>query len=244
MMLQIGRALPGTDVAGDPASLPASSDTPSSAGPESRLAALAEAHFGLTKLIDPAKPGALLLLVEDRRANPFWNTFGAVPLVRWMQSIAVISLLLLLGISLSNKVNAVNMTKGLLNLYGLDLLCVEIFLVAAAAIGASLANLKRLDRYISACTYERRFDSSYWTRLVMGVMSGIILSQVVYGAIVGHEPDTANTLSEFGQPVLALLGGFSADLVHDVLSQLIAVIGNLLGGKPIRPLAPTERPPG
>ena len=211
--------------------------------PDTSMGALAEAHLGLTRLIAPAKPGAVLLLVEQRRGNPFWQTFGAVPLVRWMQAIAVLSLLVLLGVSLSSRVNSLNMTKGLLNLAGADLLCVEIFLVAAAAVGASLANLRRLDKYISACTYEQRFESSYWTRLVMGVISGIILSQVVYGALVGHDPETTSTLSEFGQPVLALLGGFSADLVHDILSQFISVFGNLFGGKGQRQ-PPVEKPPG
>ena len=234
LMAQIDRALPN-EGALEPA------------GSDSDMAALAVAHYGLTKLIAPAKPGSLLLLVEDRRGNPFWQTFGAVPLVRWMQAIAVLSLVLLLAISLSNRVNALNMTKGLLNLGGLDLLCVEIFLVAAAAVGASLANLRRLDKYISTCTYEQRFDSSYWTRLVMGVISGIILSQVVYAALVGSAPDAHNTLSSFGQPVLALLGGFSAELVHDILTQFISVFGSLLAGKTPRPPGydkPPDRPPG
>jgi hypothetical protein len=210
------------------AALPASENAESA---EDRITALAAAHLGLTKLLAPAKPGSILLLVEQRRDNKVLRTFGAVPLVRFMLAIAVLSLLTLLGISLSPHVNAVNMTKGLLNLFGSDLLCIEIFLVAAAAVGASLANLRRLDKYVSNCTYEQRFESSYWTRLVMGVISGVILSQVVYSAITGSNPDATSTLSSFGQPVLALLGGFSADLVHDILNQFISVFGNLLAGR-------------
>ena len=229
LMAQVDKALPAVE----PEAL---------ADAESQMTALATAHYGLTRLIAPAKPGSLLLLVEQRRGHPVWQTFGAVPLVRWMQTIAIFSLMLLLGISLSNRVNYVNMTKGLLNLDGLDLLCVEIFLVAASAVGASLANLRRLDRYISTCTYEMRFESSYWTRLVMGMISGIILSQVVYGALVGSTPNASNSLSAFGQPVLALLGGFSADLVHDILSQFITVFGNLLAGKAPKPPA-SDKPP-
>jgi hypothetical protein len=236
-------ALPGIASA-DP--MPANPDAP--APRCTRVTALAEAHLSLTKLIAPAKPGSILLLVEQRRGHLGWQTFGAVPLVRSMQAIAVISLLVLLGISLSDRVNAENMTKGLLNLYGLDLFCVEVFLVAAAAVGASLTNLRRLDRYIVSCTYEQRFDSSYWSRLVMGVISGIILSQVVYSALVGSQPDANSTLSAFGQPVLALLGGFSADLVHDILNQFISVFGNLLAGKgqrrPEPETPPLPRPPG
>jgi hypothetical protein len=231
-------ALPGIASA-DP--VPANPDAPTPRC--TRVTALAEAHLSLTKLIAPAKPGAILLLVEQRRGHLGWQTFGAVPLVRSMQAIAVVSLLVLLGISLSDRVNAENMTKGLLNLYGLDLFCVEVFLVAAAAVGASLTNLRRLDRYIVSCTYEQRFDSSYWSRLVMGVISGIILSQVVYSALVGSQPDANSTLSAFGQPVLPLLGGFSADLVHDILNQFISVFGNLLAGKGQRRPEPETPPP-
>jgi hypothetical protein len=162
------------------------------------------------------------------------HAFGPVPQVRWMLAVAVLALLLLLGTALSGDVNPENVSKGLLNLRGTPLVEVEIFLVAASAVGATLANLKRLNRYISDCNYDPRYDSSYWTRLVMGLISGVILSQVVFGALVGGDTGAANSpagnaLLGFGQPILAILGGFSADLVHDVLTHLIGVIGNTLG---------------
>jgi hypothetical protein len=151
-----------------------------------------------------------------------------------MLAVAVLSLLLLLGTALSGDVNPENVSKGLLNLQGAQLIVVEIFLVASSAVGATLANLKRLNRYISDCTYDPRYDSSYWTRLVMGLISGVILSQVVFGSLVsGDSAAGSGTLSSaldgFGQPILAILGGFSADLVHDILTHLINVIGNALG---------------
>ncbi|HEX4366690.1 MAG TPA: hypothetical protein VH023_07665, partial [Rhodopila sp.] len=105
---------------------------------------------------------------------------------------------------------------------------------SASAVGATLANLKQLNRYISDCNYDPRYDSSYWSRLVMGMISGVILSQVVFGSVIGSDPTAVATaggsaLAGFGQPILAILGGFSAELVHDVLSHLIGVIGNTLG---------------
>ena len=179
-----------------------------------------------------------MLLAEQRHCHPVLHAFGPVAQVRWMLAAAVLALLLLLGTALSGDVNPENVSKGLLNLQGMQLVVVETFLVAASAVGATLANLKRLNRYISDCNYDPRYDSSYWTRLVMGLISGVILSQVVFGAFVG--PDGAgasgaanapagSALLGFGQPILAILGGFSADLVHDVLTHLIGVIGNALG---------------
>jgi hypothetical protein len=125
------------------------------------------------------------------------------------------------------------MSKGLLNLSGFALLANEAFLIAAASVGAALANLKRLDRFVSVCTYDPRNDSSYWTRLVMGLISGTVLSQIIYGELTGHiggaTESEPNLLAAMGQPVLALLGGFSADLVHDLLTHFIGVISQAFG---------------
>jgi hypothetical protein len=199
--------------------------------PVVRLAAL---HLTLTKLIAPARGATLVLLTEQRRRHPLVQAFGPVPQVRWMLATAVLSLLLLLGAALSGDVNPENVSKGLLNLQGAQLVVVEIFLVAASAVGATLANLKRLNRYISDCNYDPRYDSSYWTRLVMGLISGVILSQVVFSALIGTDSAAASNpngsaLMGFGQPILAILGGFSAELVHDILTHLIKVIGDALG---------------
>ena len=216
---------------------------------ESRLAAaegraadqfenLYAAHRSLCRLIAPAQPGSLVLIVEDRRKHPVANAFGALPMVRTMLALAVTSLCAMLGFALSSEVNVANMTKGLLMLQGSALLVNEAFLVSAAAVGGTLANLKRLDRFVSACTYDPRHDSSYWTRLVMGLISGVLLSQVIYGAVGGPTTDAdadAHPLRAFDQPVLALMGGFSAELVHDILTHFIDVIGRLFGAK--RPAA-------
>jgi len=241
LMAQLDRCLTDTQ-GGEPPDSPL-------ADPSARIALLSSTHGELTRLIAPARPGSLLLLIEDRRTYPFWNGFGAVPLVRRMLGVAVVSLIVLLGTALSSQVNAANMSQGLLGLQGWPLLWNEIFLFAASAVGAGLANLRRLDRFISNCTYEQRFDSSYWSRLVMGVISGILLAQVLFSAITGGGANSgANGFSALNQPILALLGGFSADLVHDVLTHFITTIGNLLGTKrgqqPRPPDQGTERPPG
>jgi hypothetical protein len=212
---------------------PASDAPPPHTG-AAQLLHLAELHLSLTKLIAPARGATLVLLADERRRHLVLNAFGPVPQVRWMMATAGLSLVLLLGTALSGSVNPENVSKGLLNLRGAQLAVVELFLVAAAAVGATLANLKRLNRYVSDCTYDPRYDSSYWTRLVMGMISGVILSQMVFSSLVGGDSSSANNsvssgLSGFGQPILAILGGFSADLVHDILTHLISVIGNTLG---------------
>ncbi len=213
----------GWDKQGAPPPPPAPDAGPSPAG------ALAAAHLALTKLVAPAMPGTLALLHEQRLAHPLSYSFGAVPLARKMLLLGLFSLALLLGIALSSRVNAENLSRGLLDSQGINLFAIELFLAAAALVGATLANLKRLEPFISACTYDPRYESSYWIRLVMGLISGIVLSQLIStGAINDAGGEQALNVRE---PVLALLGGFSGELVHNILSHFIAVISNLFGGR-------------
>jgi len=227
LMTAVDRALSTT------VSVRTSPDQAPAAEPETLFVELASAHAALTRIVAPARPASLQLMMDDQRRHPLTHSFGGVPLVRRMMAVAVLSLFGLLGMALFEQVTAENLGKGLLNLSGFDLMVNEAFLIFAASVGAALANLKRLDRYIAACTYDPRNDSSYWTRLVMGLISGTVLSQIVYGELVGRgllgNPPADNVLTSIGPPVLALLGGFSADLVHDLLTHFIDVVGQAFG---------------
>jgi hypothetical protein len=51
----------------------------------------------------------------------------------------------------------------------------------------------------------------------MGVISGIVLSQLVYVLFLAHsgdDPTVRTAPAAIGQPILALLGGYSVDFVH------------------------------
>jgi hypothetical protein len=221
----------GWDKPGAAPPAPATDDSPA---PGERLAA---AHLALTKLVAPAMPGTLVLLHEQRLTHGFTYSFGAVPLARRMLLLGLLSLALLLGIALSSRVNAENLSRGLLASQGLNLCAIEIFLAAAALVGATLANLKRLEPFISACTYDPRYESSYWIRLVMGLISGIILSQFISTGALNNAAGNKDALN-VSEPLLALLGGFSGELVHNILAHFIMVISNLFGGR-----APAAKPP-
>jgi hypothetical protein len=203
-----------------------------SATQTSRLASLAVAYAGLAVAIAPATPEAVLLMAEERARHPFWSGFGPLPLVRQMLGLALFSLAVLLGVSISAEVNTVNMSKSLLELSGFPLLMIEAFLVSAASLGACFANLQRINTFISDGTYDPRIQSTYWTRWVMGVISGIVLSQLVYVFYVAHSgADWAAGTAPvaIGQPILALLGGYSVDFVHGLLTRAINSVGNFFG---------------
>jgi hypothetical protein len=194
----------------------------------SRFVSLAVAHAGLARAIAPATPEAVLLMADERERHPLWSAFGPLPLVRQMLGLALLSLVVLLAVSIDAVVNTENMAKSLLQLSGFPLLMVETFLVSAASLGACFANLQRINTFISEGTYDPRFQSTYWTRWVMGVISGVILSQLVYNSFLAHSgADTgARAAGAIAQPILALVGGYSVDFVHGVLRRAINTVGN------------------
>lgn len=194
------------------------------------LVALSRAHTALAVIIAPATPEAVLAISDERIRHPRMTTFGPVPVARQMLGLALVSLIVLLGVSLSADINNANMSKTLLDLSGVQLLVVEIFLLSASSLGSCFANLQRVNRFVSDGTYDPKYQSTYWTRWVMGVISGIVLSQLVYDVFV--EPRSAPTgggtmPGVIGQPLLALLGGYSVDVVHSILNRIINAVSSV-----------------
>jgi hypothetical protein len=207
----------------------------------SAVAILAKAHAALAAIIAPATPEAVLLLTEERRKHSPFHVFGPLPIVRQMLGLALLSLFVMLGVSLSPEINPQSMSMAFLDLTGFRLLMVEIFLVSAASLGSCFQNLQQMNNYLSAGTYDPRFQSTYWTRWVMGVISGFVLAQLIHDAfLVSGAPAGANqNISAIGEPLLALLGGYSVDLVHGILSQIVNKLGSLFQ---TAPQAQVEKP--
>lgn len=195
----------------------------------SPLALLSVAHSALASIVAPATPGSILLTAEERATHPLWYAFGPLPIVRQTLSLAIISLVVLLCVSLSPHVNVASMSKTFLEMSGYPLFVVEIFLLSAASLGSCFQNLQKINNAISEGTYDPTFQSTYWARLVMGIISGIILSQLVYDLIFERstKPSTMAIPPTVGEPILALLGGYSVDLVVSIFNRLIGVISSL-----------------
>jgi hypothetical protein len=197
----------------------------------SAVAALTKAHAALALIIKPATPEGVLLLIAERRKHSAWYAFGPLPIVRQMLGLAILSLLALLLVSLSPDINPENLSKTLLEISGLPLLKVEIFLLSAASLGSCFQNLQQINASISSGTYDPKFQSAYWTRWVMGLISGVVFSQIIYDILDALYHGRGNPEhfmpAIVGQPVLALLGGYSVDVVHGILSRIVDSIGGL-----------------
>jgi hypothetical protein len=137
----------------------------------------------------------------------------------------------LLGISLYAEVNAVNMSKTLLTLAGYPLFITEVFLLSAVSLGSCFQNLQNINVVISDGTYDPKFQSTYWTGWVLSVISGVIFSGLIYVFLMQSSTTNAAAVPPaIAEPILALFGGYSVDLVHGILSHTINTIGSFFRG--------------
>ncbi|WP_163833329.1 hypothetical protein [Spartinivicinus ruber] len=186
-------------------------------------------HNHLTDLIAPARPKTLLLLASETK-KPKWITFlGPVPLIRHMILVAIAALISFITLSLSDYVNGIPSSFSLLENSGISLLINELFLLTAAAIGASFAGLFQANYYIKNRTFDEIHGSSYWIRFVLGLLSGIILASLIpIESISEHNGKMSGSLHGLGKPVLALLGGFSASVVYRILHRLVSAVESII----------------
>ena len=201
----------------------------------SNLPQWGRAHAQLAKLIHPATPGALSYLASQRtRQERRWlRVLGPVPLVRGLVAVAAISLFSLLGLSL---IEGIDGHLDWANESGLQLLCEELFLLAAAGVGASFNALFRSSRYVARRMYDPQYSTTYWVRLVLGLLSGMILAMLIpLGSVGPLGPEAASSpatdVAGFAKPLLAMLGGFSATIVYRILNRLIHVVESLVAGE-------------
>jgi hypothetical protein len=191
---------------------------------------LAQYHATLSQLIYPSTPRAVLELYREEKRHPRLSHLVPVSIMRHMLFVACASTAVLLLTSLSPTLDQKVMQQDLIEGSGLTLLLSEIFLIAASAVGSSFAALFKLNRNVSEGTYDPRDASSYWVQLVLGVISGLLLSKLFFHHLQKDHADLMT--SSLNQPLLALLGGFSSSLVYRVLTRLLAAVESLFGMEP------------
>ena len=62
--------------------------------------------------------------------------------------------------------------------------------------------------------------SSYWARIILGLIAGLMLAELIPLKLFGGSQE----VSKLTKPLLALLGGFSATIVHRILTKIIEMI--------------------
>lgn len=188
---------------------------------------LYEIHKHLSTVIEPATPSAIALIYSEKKRNHFFYFLGPVPLVRQLSGIAIFFLIMLISIGLSPHVNENTIIHGIMMNQGIELLLNLLFLLACAGLGASFSALFQANNYIASMNYDPRYDSSYWSKILLGLIAGLILVELLPTDIYQE-----GSMKTFGKPALAILGGFSATLVHRVLQRLVDTLESLVKGDP------------
>lgn len=205
---------------------------------------LAALHNALASLVAPASGRTLVLLEGERRSHPLLYVFGPVRLVRQMLAFAVAALLTASLLSALRTVDVANVAVGWFQLSGLDAISVLGFLLSVAAMGAAFSNLSTINHYIEQANYDPIFEGSYWVRIVLGLISGVVLGEILFDLLLKSSANETQALTPAGERVvLAFLGGFATAPVQRLLTNLSDAIGTLLQGR-TAPRRPTQKSSG
>lgn len=194
-----------------------------------RVKTLASIHSQLAEILAPATPRTVLLLENEARIVGFWGFLGPVGLIRRMMLLAILFLVGLVAIAVTPQVNADNIALGIFLSDGWVLLLNLGFLFTASGLGGCFAGLFQASRFVANSTFDPKYESSYWIKIVLGLMAGMILAELVPLDFLGG--DTGDrSIESIGKPLLALLGGFSAAAVYRIIARMVDSLESLVRG--------------
>ncbi len=207
-------------------------------------------HMELSKVVAPATP---LTLQISEPAPGKWRPFGGMPLL--VKGAAYMALVFAFGFVLtalpvvSKKMNEVtkpakqnsastNAATGSNGANGnpivdeagapsvswlsmLNALC-------GAGLGATFYILLNTREHLVTRSYDPKYNSVYFVRLITGLIGGVILATTV-GPMLTTKTEEASGFS-FTPGVLAILGGFAAEAVQQILQRLVEVLLTVIRG--------------
>ncbi len=201
-----------------------------------RMTELTEAHKHLSRLVSPALPKTIVLLskfnldIEEKtskkKTEESFTWLGNVQVARMMLGLALALLPVFIGLALY-KGTSLNSPTDLVQGGFLDKAATATYLIVASALGASFAALFKVRKYVERLNYDDQYESSYWVRFILGMVAGLLLS-VLLSTLLPTSDDTQEF--RITLPILALIGGFSSDLVYRILKRLIDAVETLIEG--------------
>lgn len=109
----------------------------------------------------------------------------------------------------------------------------QFLLIFSAALGACFYTLNTTKRYIITRTFDNYYIASYYNRIFIGIIAGIILANIIkvnYFPTEGKDIGS-RILFQMTPSLFALLGGFSAEAVVRILNRLVAMLMTLVEGE-------------
>ena len=194
------------------------------------LADLIALHGYLARAVMPAKPRSILSLQQGQAAGRWSSYFGPTPGVRRLTGVSFFFALAFFVISLSGEINLEAMSLSIYELSGAPLAIKLGLIVSAAGLGASFAVLFSVWEDLRKHRYEPLAEGASWMQVGLGVVAGLMLSEILGGEqalVPGGEMNAA--FGGMSEPLLALLGGFSAGVIHMVLNTIVNAIRRAFG---------------
>lgn len=187
-------------------------------------------HRMLCNAVTPATPSGIIAIQSNTHSNNSAHFLGPIPLVSHLTIITILFLCTLIGTSLSDSVNYESINHGLLSAAGLSLVLNLLFLLSCSGLGGCFSLLYKLNQFVIDANYDSKFDSTYWVRLLLGIVAGLFIVELLPKELFLNPENT--TVNQFGKPALALLSGFSATMVYRVLQRLVDTIESFIKGDP------------
>jgi hypothetical protein len=179
-------------------------------------------HELLSKSVAPVKPRSILLLEKELNKKSIFKFLGPVPVIRRIMVVAILSIVALFIISSFPEIDATPENWNHLNSSVWGHMIRTLFILAAASIGVSFFSLFQVKKYIVEKKFDPTYESIFWIRYLLGITAGFLLAIMI--------PIEASLKSNFGKPLLALIGGFSTDVVYQILNQLIEGLKSMMSG--------------
>lgn len=196
--------------------------------PQGDVRAWAQAHAQLAEMVAPATPRMLALLAASPEDRSAWRRLGNVPLVRQLMYVAIGTLIAFIALTLSPYIqdpHAGNMYAS----SGWPLLVNEAFYLCAAAMGACFSNLFEAITQVLRARFDPLTEYFYWMRFLLGLIAGLLLATILEVNVEAHE--TSDAGFRLGAAGLALVGGFSANVLYRVLTRLTESVELMLVGR-------------
>jgi hypothetical protein len=179
-------------------------------------------HDQLSIIVAPVKPRSIFLLEKEFNKKSIFKFLGPIPLIRRMMSVAILSIIALFIISSFPEIDATPENWDPLNSSGWGHMIRMFYILAAASIGVSFYSLFQAKMYMAEKMFESANEATFWIRYIQGIMAGSLLAIMI--------PIEVSLKSDFGKPLLALIGGFSSDVVYQILNQLIDKVKSTVTG--------------
>lgn len=93
---------------------------------------------------------------------------------------------------------------------------------AGAALGASFYVLLKTQPYLVTRSYDPKYNAVYFARFITGLIAGVILATAIGPAF--RDKFGSGGAAALTPGILAILGGFAAEAVEQLLQRLVEVL--------------------